>query len=319
MNTRLTKFLKENLICPASFNKHSHKKEFFPVKITKTKIYFKDNHYDIVRGVPDLRMPEDREYTSYDDILTDWKSSLNIQTDNHYKKHLKANRLNKFDIENKVVLMAGVGSGREISLILKLDPKIIIAIDFSNSLINVALDPHFKNKNIIFIMGDLCNLSLKEKCIDYIFSAGVIHHTRSPELAHRNLWRVLKNNGFLNYSHIYLENLHNRRVSIDRLRFNLHNKNRKSTKLFLKFYCLIYKFLIKTRILKLINRKIFRFPFLLELNGNVKAQDFYTGAIDYYLPKYRHTIKEEDIFDWFLKCGAKAERTPKGFISQKII
>ena len=40
MNTRLTKFLKENLICPASFNKHSHKKESFPVKITKNKIYF---------------------------------------------------------------------------------------------------------------------------------------------------------------------------------------------------------------------------------------------------------------------------------------
>ena len=142
-----------------------------------------------------------------------------------------------------------------------------------------------------------------------------MHHTRTPELAHRNLWKYLKR--YLNYSHIYLENLHNRRVTLDRLFYNLHNKNIKYAKTFLRIYCFIYFILIKTRILKLINRKSWRLPFLIELTGDVNGKEYYTSAIDYYLPRYRHMIKEEDVFDWFVKCGGSANRTPKGFLSQK--
>ena len=214
-------------------------------------------------------------------------------------------------------MVAGVGGGTELNLILNLKPRFVVAIDFSNFLISLSKKYCYENLPILFIMGDLCNIPFKTESFDYIFSGGVIHHARTPELAHRSLWRVLRKKGYLNYSHIYLENLHNRRVTLDRLFYNFHNKNVKNAKTFLRIYCFIYFILVKTRILKLINRKSWRLPFLIELSGNVNAQEFYTSAIDYYLPRYRHMIKEEDVFDWFVKCGGSAKRTPKGFISQK--
>mgnify|MGYP001274811209 CR=1 FL=1 len=311
------KILSSILICPVSFNKTSGKEENCPTKITKNKIYFTGNNYNIIKGVPDLRMPEDRKYTSYDTILTDW-SIPNPEIDkNLLKKNIDAAGLNESDIRDKIILLAGIGSGTDINFFLKLKPKFIVALDFSNYLILLSKIKYYKNKPVFFIMGDLCNIPFKTETFDYVFSGGVIHHTRTPELAHRNLWRVIKTKGFLNYSHIYLENLHNRRVTLDRLFYNLHNKNINYAKFFLRIYSLIYFILIKARILKLINRQSWRFPFLIELNGNANAREYYTAAIDYYLPRYRHMIKEEDVFDWFVKCGGIAKRTPKGFISQK--
>jgi len=58
---------------------------------------------------------------------------------------------------------------------------------------------------------------------------------------------------------------------------------------------------------------------LLELSGK-RGESFkyyFDAALDYYLPKYRHAIYTEDIFDWFEQCGVKAVKTKKGFIGIK--
>ena len=310
-------FIKNKLICPLEFNKSSGKAENNIVKQNKNEIIFKNKKYNVVENVIDMRFSEDREYTSYDNILTNW-SIPNFKIDSKiFKKSINASGVNESDIKDKVILIAGVGGGTELNLILNLKPRFVVTLDFSNFLISLSKKDYYKNLPILFIIGDLCNIPFKTESFDYIFSGGVIHHTRTPELAHRNLWRVLKKKGYLNYSHIYLENLHNRRVTLDRLFYNLHNKNINYAKFFLRIYSLIYFILIKARILKLINRQSWRFPFLIELNGNANAREYYTAAIDYYLPRYRHMIKEEDVFDWFVKCGGIAKRTPKGFISQK--
>lgn len=310
-------FIKNYLICPLQFNKSSGKVENTLTKQSKSNITFKNQTYNIVDKVIDMRFLEDREYTSYDNILNNW-SIANFKNDSKiFKKSINAAGINKSDIKDKVILIAGVGGGTELNLILNLKPKFVVALDFSNFLISLSKKEYYKNLPVLFIMGDLCNIPFKTESFDYIFSGGIIQMTRTPELAHRNLWRVLKKKGYVNYSHIYLENLHNRRITLDRLFYNLHNKNVKYAKTFLRIYCFIYFILVKTRILKLINRRSWRLPFLIELTGNVNAKDYYTPAIDYYLPRYRHMIKEEDVFDWFVKCGGSAKRTPKGFISQK--
>ncbi len=314
LSTRIKKLLKDIIICPVAYNISDGKREVSPTRFSSTKVFFNKNNYNIFNGIADLRMPEDQKYTAYDDILPDWNTEEPYTTT---EQALDADGLNKIHIKNKLVLIAGAGNGRQINLVLKLEPKLIVVIDFSNYIDTLSLKK--KYKNIVFIKGDLVNLPFKCNKFDYIFSGGTIQATRSPELAHRNLWRALKRNGYLNYSHIYLENLHNRRVSIDRLKFNLHNKNKKNSRLFLKIYSYFYYILIKTRILKIVNRKLFRLPFLIELNGkaNANAKYYYDGAIDYYISRYRHVIREDDVFDWFIKCGAKAIRTKKGFISKK--
>ena len=310
-------FIKNNLICPLQFNKSSGKVEDTITKQSKSEITFKNQTYNIVDKVIDMRFLEDREYTSYDNVLRDYNMSKLKIGNKILKKSINAAGIRESDIKDKVILIAGVGGGTELNLILNLKPKFVVALDFSNFLISLSKKEFYKNLPVLFIMGDLNNIPFKTGSFDYIFSGGIIQMTRSPELAHRNLWRVLKKKGYLNYSHIYLENLHNRRVTLDRLFYNLHNKNVKYAKSFLRIYSFIYFILIKTRILKLINRKSWRLPFLLELSGNINAKEYYTSAIDYYLPRYRHMIKEEDVFDWFVKCGGSAKRTSKGFISQK--
>ena len=43
------KILSSILICPVSFNKTSGKEENCPTKITKNKIYFTGNNYNIIK------------------------------------------------------------------------------------------------------------------------------------------------------------------------------------------------------------------------------------------------------------------------------
>ena len=65
-------FIKSNLICPLEFNRSSGKVEDNVVKQNKNEIIFKNKKYDVVENVIDMRFLEDREYTSYDNVLIDW-------------------------------------------------------------------------------------------------------------------------------------------------------------------------------------------------------------------------------------------------------
>ena len=49
-------------------------------KQSKSEIIFKNYTYNIVENVIDMRLLEDREYTSYDNVLSDW-SIPNLKID----------------------------------------------------------------------------------------------------------------------------------------------------------------------------------------------------------------------------------------------
>ena len=88
--------------------------------------------------------------------------------------------------------MAGIGRGDELNWILDFRPKLIIAVDISNFIFSLEKEKQTENLPILFVKADLCNLIFKSESFNFIFSRGVIQHTRSPELGHRNLWRTLK-------------------------------------------------------------------------------------------------------------------------------
>ena len=58
-------------------------------------------------------------------------------------------------------MVAGVGGGTELNLILNLKPRFVVAIDFSNFLISLSKKYCYENLPILFIMGDLCNIPFK--------------------------------------------------------------------------------------------------------------------------------------------------------------
>ncbi|MDA7546259.1 class I SAM-dependent methyltransferase [Alphaproteobacteria bacterium] len=105
---------------------------------------------------------------------------------------------NKFDlswIKGKSCLDAGCGSGRYSVALSMHNAKTIQAIDISKSGIEEAKIRCKKFENISFLNCSLLNLPFKDEKYDFVWSAGVIHHTTDFEKALSELTRVLKIDG----------------------------------------------------------------------------------------------------------------------------
>ncbi|MHA1565468.1 MAG: methyltransferase domain-containing protein [Alphaproteobacteria bacterium] len=302
----------DKLCCPALLASTG---QSVPLTLHGSALVSPAQSYPLIDGIPDFRLTTDRAGTSYDDILPEW---ANATMDPSVLQSIsRAMELTESAIKGKTVLVAGIGAGTELNILLAMAPRQIYAIDFSSFVLHLAKQP--KYQDVKFFIGDLCNLPFQPDQFDYVISGGIIHHTRSPELAHRNIWRVTKPGGSINYSHIYLANLHNRRVMIDRERFGFHRMNIGQAKRVLSAYAYFYKFLLDTRIHKILNRKRWRAFFLLEGNHTPSrtVRFHQEGFFDYYLCRYRHVIAEDDVIDWFKKLGGAVKRVPKGFLGQK--
>ena len=87
---------------------------------------------------------------------------------------------NKKYFANKVILDSGCGPGRYMDVMLKYNPKLIIGIDSGKSIIFKNRNKFKKIKNIKFIHSTIDKLKLKKNSIDFLISAGVLHHTKTP-------------------------------------------------------------------------------------------------------------------------------------------
>ena len=112
-------------------------------------------------------------------------------------KRAKANNFNLDLIKNKNILDAGCGSGRYSVAMHYAGAKNIKAIDISDKGINRAKKILKSYKNIDFMQDNVQKLSFKNNTFDFVWSAGVIHHTNNYELCISEFKRVLKKNGYL--------------------------------------------------------------------------------------------------------------------------
>ena len=306
----------KNLYCPVGLAIGM----YAPLKYNadKSALQSKYGTYPILDEVLDIRCPSNQEVQSYDEIVPEWGCSKISEQKN--KNLALVMQINIENIAGKRVLLAGFGGGTEFRMLESLKPSEIYVVEYGNFICDFA--KKYKatlDCKVRFYIGDICNLPFPDNYFDAVITSGIVHHTRTPELAHRSMWRVLKQGGELNYGHIYKVSLHNRRVSVDRERFGFHLMDVNKAKKLLKLYTIFYTFLVNTRLLKLINREWYRLPFLLELNGIPDKDYIYyrNNAFDYYLPKYRHIVYREDVLDWFEQCGVSATKTPKGFSGKK--
>jgi len=123
------------------------------------------------------------------------------QRGNDYEAHRA--RSNKYkNIKDSVVLIIGIGTGRDLESWLKYEPKKIIAIDYFNY--KRAWDmrtEQYKNKystEVEFIQTDILNMQMiKDRSVDIIGSDAVFEHINKFDDAITELYRVLKKDGVL--------------------------------------------------------------------------------------------------------------------------
>lgn len=91
---------------------------------------------------------------------------------------LKISKKKNF-FKDKVILDSGCGPGRYIDSMLKYNPKKIIGIDSGKSIIEINKKRFRKYKNVQFINSKIDRINLDDRSIDFLISAGVLHHTKT--------------------------------------------------------------------------------------------------------------------------------------------
>lgn len=125
----------------------------------------------------------------------DDKSTIVFKGDNNYL----AKEFKKYIGFNKDVLEVGCGTG-QLSLYFAIgNNNRIFALDPTLSSIKLGLDFSKKNKirNIKFINADVFDDVFNEECFDFIWSNGVLHHTKDPKLGFKIISKYLKKNGYI--------------------------------------------------------------------------------------------------------------------------
>jgi len=132
-------------------------------------------------------------FPNYED--NDDKSSINKKGDNNYL----ANQFKNFIGFNKDVLEVGCGTG-QLSIYFSIgNNNRVYALDPTLASINLGNEFAKKNKinNIKFVNADIFDDIFNDETFDFIWTNGVLHHTKNPKLAFDIVSKYLKKNGYI--------------------------------------------------------------------------------------------------------------------------
>ena len=100
-------------------------------------------------------------------------------------------------LDNKIIVELGTGPGHILEELLKEKFKYIYGIDISLEMLLRAKIRNNNNKRLQLINANVENIPLKEKSVDLIISRGSIFFWENLDKAFREIYRVLKEDGFL--------------------------------------------------------------------------------------------------------------------------
>ena len=203
-------------------------------------------------------------FPNYED--NDDKSSINQKGDNNYL----ARQFKNFIGFDKDILEVGCGTG-QLSLYFSIgNNNRVYALDPTLASIKLGKDFAKKNKidNVKFVNADIFDDVFNNETFDFIWTNGVLHHTKNPKLAFDITSKYLKKNGYI--------------------LVGLYNKYGRARTLFRRF---LYKFFGKAIVMLLdpTLRKIKKGN-----NKQIKSwiRDQYEHPVE-----FLHTLDE--VLDWF--------------------
>ena len=99
------------------------------------------------------------------------------------------------DINGKIVVEVGAGSGRD-GLALSRDGAKVILLDYANSSLKTMQNLASENEPVLLVQGDAFNLPFKSDVIDIVFHQGLLEHFENPQDILAENFRVIKKDGF---------------------------------------------------------------------------------------------------------------------------
>ena len=115
-------------------------------------------------------------------------------------RYKNLSRLKKFLKNKKYILEAGCGVARDSKLFAQLNPKAnVFGCDQSINAVNRAKKDLKKFKNVTIFQQDITKKIKLNTKFDFISCDQVLHHTPYPGKTLKNLFSLLKKNGYLNF------------------------------------------------------------------------------------------------------------------------
>ncbi len=116
---------------------------------------------------------------------------------NKFNNFAKLPGVFKSYFKNQIILDVGCGEGRFSYLSSEMGANHVVSIDYSLTALNRAIKQTANPKNVSFIRANLLNLPFKKEIFDFIFSFGVLHHTKNTYYSFKNLLSFLKPDGII--------------------------------------------------------------------------------------------------------------------------
>lgn len=129
----------------------------------------------------------------YNNIANEFDTIVNRYDTRRRIEVIFNNFLGNHDLNQKLVLDAGCGTGWFTEQAVKQGAK-VITLDIGDKLVGISLS---KAPQALGSVGSLLDLPFKNNTFEYIISSDVIEHTQNPYRATAELVRVLKPNGYL--------------------------------------------------------------------------------------------------------------------------
>lgn len=98
---------------------------------------------------------------------------------------------------NKYILMLGCGSGEESVMLEKHGAVNMVGIDLSAESIRLASESYPKYH---FVVSDMHHLDFPDAEFDFVHSSLIIHYSADPLSVYKEIYRILKPNGTLQFS-----------------------------------------------------------------------------------------------------------------------
>lgn len=200
-------------------------------------------------------------------------------------------QINKKNVRRKRILDAGCGSGRLTGNVArKFKDAEVFGVDIGRSI--VLAHEKYKLSNLELIQADINFLPFPEYFFDYVWSEGVIHHTKNPEKSFKELSRVLKKGGRI-YIWVYPKYVLTPYLVYRKL---FPKSYLLTTK---RLYLLYYLLSIPTYI-------IYRLANILNLFTNsYKLKSLTFKIFDTLAPEHQYYFSKKEILNWFRRQNYK--------------